>query len=150
MRLRLDEDRVRFTAPKDPPADLLADLRQNRDAVRLALAARASPHAEAREAWGMTEGERTAALARLEAPAAVPAPATPPPPPVPLRTPPRPATPWWQMPYGAERGAAFAAARRQPGACPMCAGRRWWCEAGEPDTARRCATATCPPPPFVR
>ncbi|BDG74085.1 hypothetical protein [Roseomonas fluvialis] len=51
---------------------------------------------------------------------------------------------WNALPAGPERGRAFAAVRREPGACPTCAGRRWWCEVGEPDTARRCTT--CHPP----
>jgi hypothetical protein len=148
MRLRLDGDRVRFTAPKDPPADLLADLRENREAVRLALAARAAPPAKAADAWGLTEGERAAALARLETPAMGPAPAPWTATPMPLRTPPRPAEHWSRMPYGSERGRAFAQARRQPGACPTCAGRRWWCEVGEPDAGRRCNT--CHPPDHLK
>lgn len=47
---------------------------------------------------------------------------------------------WDALPCGADRGRAFAEVRREPGACPNCAGRRWWCEAGEPDTALRCTT----------
>lgn len=51
---------------------------------------------------------------------------------------------WESLPCGADRGRAFAEVRREPGACPICAGKRWWCEVREPDTARRCAT--CHPP----
>ena len=138
MRLRLEGERVRFTAPAEPPPDLLADLRQHREAVRAALAARATPSREHRDAWGMSHAERVAALARLEAAEpvdAAPAPPEPPPP---------PALPWHAMPYGGERGRAFADARRQPGACPHCAGRRWWRRAGVDEPA---TCATCHPPP---
>lgn len=51
---------------------------------------------------------------------------------------------WEALPCGAERGRAFAEVRREPGACTNCAGRRWWCEAGETDTELRCTT--CHPP----
>jgi hypothetical protein len=51
---------------------------------------------------------------------------------------------WEALPPGPERGRAFAEVRREPGACPTCAGLRWWCEVGEPVTARRCTT--CHPP----
>jgi hypothetical protein len=55
-----------------------------------------------------------------------------------------PCAAWSDMPFGPERGRAFAEARRQPGACRTCAGRMRWCGASEPDTALRCAT--CHPP----
>ena len=48
-----------------------------------------------------------------------------------------PAVAWHAMPYGAERGEAFAAARLARGACRRCAGRRWWQEARDP-TGWRC------------
>lgn len=95
------------------------------------------PPPDTPDAWGMSDADRVAALARLEAaePVAV-APAPPEPPP-------SPALPWWQMPYGAERGRAFADAKALRGACPICAGRRWWRRAGT-DEAPTCAT--CHPP----
>lgn len=102
------------------------------------------PPPDARDAWGLSDAERAAALARLEGSAPVPAPAPPPPPPEPLTAPPRPAVPWHAMPYGAERGRAFAEARRQPGACPHCAGRRWW---RRPGTEEAPTCETCHPPP---
>ncbi len=37
-----------------------------------------------------------------------------------------PPLPWRQLPFGPERGVAFALARQQPGACRTCAGHRWW------------------------
>ena len=92
---------------------------------------------EAGNAWGLSDAERAAALARLEAAEPV---AVAPAPPEPL-TP--PALPWWQMDYGAERGRAFAEAKATRGACPICAGRRWWRRAGT-DDAPTCAT--CHPP----
>ena len=137
MRLRLEGERVRFTAPAEPPPDLLADLRQHREAVRAALAARATPSREHRDAWGMSDADHAAALARLEA--AEPVAATPALP----EPPPSPALPWWQMDYGAERGRAFVGAKAARGACPICAGRRWWRRAGS-DEAPTCAT--CHPP----
>ena len=72
------------------------------------------------DGWGLSEADKAAALARL--------------------APVSPAVAWCALPYGAERGRAFAETRRQPGACPNCSGRRWWCETGEADAALRCAT----------
>ncbi len=86
-------------------------------------------------AWGLTEAEKTAALARL----AGASPATKQPPP------PAPAADWRGVPYGAERGRAFAEARAMPGACQCCAGRRWWREADEAPPGR--CMACHPPPP---
>lgn len=51
---------------------------------------------------------------------------------------------WWRLPCGEERGRAFTEARALPGACPSCAGRRWW---REPDEASPGRCATCRPPP---
>jgi hypothetical protein len=56
-----------------------------------------------------------------------------------------PAAEWRELPYGAERGVAFAEARVMPGACPCCAGRRWWREADEAPPGR--CMACHPPPP---
>jgi len=58
--------------------------------------------------------------------------------------PPAPAA-WWRLPYGEARGRAFAEARAMPGACPCCAGRRWWREADEAPPGR--CMACHPPPP---
>lgn len=51
---------------------------------------------------------------------------------------------WWRLPYGEERGRAFTEARALPGACPSCAGRKWW---REPDEASPGRCATCHPLP---
>src|SRR4051812_31217414 len=40
----------------------------------------------------------------------------------------QPHSDWRMLPYGRERGRAFAEAQVQPGACRCCAGRRWWTE----------------------
>jgi hypothetical protein len=91
--------------------------------------------APAGNAWGLTEAEKAAALARLAgaAPTAEqPAEALPP-------------ADWRRLPHGAERGRAFAEARAMPGACPCCAGRRWWREADEAPPGR--CMACHPPPP---
>ncbi len=90
---------------------------------------------EGRDAWGLTEGERTAALARLAGAsptAEQPAEALPP-------------ADWWRLPHGEARGRAFAEARTMPGACQCCAGRRWWREADEAPPGR--CMACHPPPP---
>ena len=50
---------------------------------------------------------------------------------------------WHRLPYGHERGRAFAAARLQRGRCSCCAGSRWWQEAEDPK-GWRCAM--CHPP----
>ena len=63
--------------------------------------------------------------------------------PVPAEPPP-PASDWWTLPYGPERGEAFAAAREAPGACYGCAGRRWWRGEGETEGGR---CWTCHPRP---
>lgn len=47
---------------------------------------------------------------------------------------------WDALPYGPDRGAAFADARVDPGACPTCAGRRWWRHAADAAGALTCAT----------
>ena len=54
-----------------------------------------------------------------------------------------PAGAWRELPHGAERGVAFSEARTMPGACPCCAGRRWWREADEAPPGR---CSTCHPP----
>jgi hypothetical protein len=56
-----------------------------------------------------------------------------------------PAATWRELPYGAERGVAFADARAMLGACPCCAGRQWWREASEAGP-RRCMACHPPPP----
>ena len=54
---------------------------------------------------------------------------------------------WRSLPYGPARGVAFMAARILPGACPCCAGLRWWRGAGETGPMLwRCET--CHPPPL--
>lgn len=100
------------------------------------------PPPDTPDASGLTGTDHAAALARLEAaePVAV-APAPPEPPP-------SPALPWHAMPYGAERGRAFAEAKALRGACPICAGRRWWRRAGT-DEAATCGTCHPPPPGLV-
>lgn len=58
---------------------------------------------------------------------------------------PQPVEGWRALPYGPERGEAFAAARLAPGACHCCAGRRWWgAERGE--DGLRCLACHPPPP----
>lgn len=54
---------------------------------------------------------------------------------------------WRSLPFGPERGAAFALARRQPGACRICAGRLWW---RHPDGAPCCAVCHPAPSSCVR
>jgi hypothetical protein len=111
--------RVRMQARTPPPADLLADLRRWRDDVAHLVALR----------------DRLAADQRV---AAVVAPAATPP----------PAVDWWHLPYGEERGRAFASARKAKGACPTCAGKRWWSGEGE-QAGPRCMSCH-PPPPGLR
>ena len=48
---------------------------------------------------------------------------------------------WQALPYSPARGAAFMAARLQPGACPCCAGQDWWQQSAGP------VCTTCHPPP---
>lgn len=60
-----------------------------------------------------------------------------------------PAAAWRELPHGAERGVAFSEARTMPGACPCCAGRRWWREADE-DPPGRCSTCHPSPPGLAR
>jgi hypothetical protein len=101
-----------------------------------AARAGASPTtAPAGNAWGLTEAEKAAALARLAGAsptAEQPAEALPP-------------ADWWRLPHGEARGRAFAEARAMPGACQCCAGRRWWREADEAPPGR--CMACHPPPP---
>lgn len=52
---------------------------------------------------------------------------------------------WETLPPGLARAAAFAIARRQAGACFLCAGRDWWRHA--PGTRAICRV--CHPPPGV-
>ncbi|MEO3475302.1 hypothetical protein AAFN86_25805 [Roseomonas sp. CAU 1739] len=52
---------------------------------------------------------------------------------------------WEALPCGADRGRAFAEVRREPGACPNCAGRRWWRPAGT-DELPTCGDCHPPPP----
>jgi hypothetical protein len=61
---------------------------------------------------------------------------------------PPPAVEWCRLPYGEERGRAFASARRAEGACPTCAGSGWWRGEGE-QASPRCGTCH-PPPPGLR
>jgi hypothetical protein len=56
-----------------------------------------------------------------------------------------PALEWLAMPFGPERGRAFAEARQAPGACSCCAGRTWWRYQGE---AGAPTCRTCHPPPL--
>lgn len=44
----------------------------------------------------------------------------------PVSEPRNPPLAWRCLPFGPERGAAFALARQQPDACRTCAGHRWW------------------------
>lgn len=54
---------------------------------------------------------------------------------------------WRSLPYGSARGVAFMAARILPGACPCCAGKRWWRPSNDPEAAPwRCETCHPPPP----
>jgi hypothetical protein len=54
---------------------------------------------------------------------------------------------WRSLPYGPARGVAFMAARILPGACPCCAGKRWWRGAAEAGPMLwRCETCHPPPP----
>ena len=54
---------------------------------------------------------------------------------------------WRSLPYGPARGVAFMAARILPGACPCCAGKRWWRGADEAGPMLwRCETCHPPPP----
>jgi len=119
VRLRLRPDGgVRMEAAAPPPPDVLADLRRWRKDVAHLLAL------------------RDGLAARRPAPAAAPAAQ-------PLRRlSPVPAD-WRALPYGSERGKAFAAARLAPGACRCCAGRRWWRGEGA-QAPPRCMT--CHPP----
>src|SRR4051812_28045654 len=65
------------------------------------------------------------------------------------RQPARPPPDWRTLPYGRERGDAIAAARRRPGACRCCAGRRWWVGEEPSQAAPRCLVCHPPPPGLV-
>ena len=130
-----------MTAPR---LDALAGWRAARAArVASSVATVATENDEGCNAREHDGAERQAMAPHYAAP--VPAPAPPPAPPMPLPSPPRPAVPWDAMPYGAERGRAFAVARAEPGACPICAGRRWW-QRAEKDEEPTCSTCHPPPP----
>lgn len=120
VRFRLaPSGEVRMEAAAPPPPEVLAELRQWREDVAHLLAFR--------------DGDA----------ARRPVPAAPRPHPV-SRLPSAPAD-WRALPYGPERGEAFAAARLAPGACHCCAGRRWWRGEGAQTTPR--CIACHPPPP---
>lgn len=107
-----------------PPPDLAPAPPQKAPPILAEPAAGVVPAAKP-NAWGLTPEDKAEGLRRLaERPAAE-------------------APEWWTLPYGPERGAAFAAARLAPGACRCCAGRRWWCEAADPG-GWRCATCRVP------
>lgn len=56
---------------------------------------------------------------------------------------PPPVRDWRNLPFGAQRGKAFAVARLEAGACFSCAGHRRWCE---PDEDGPGLCITCHPP----
>jgi hypothetical protein len=111
---------VRMEAAAPPPPDVLADLRRWREDVAHLLAARDG--LSARQPVPASEP-----LARL------------------LHRAPPAAADWRSLPFGPERGEAFAAARLAPDACRRCAGRRWWRGEGA-QAAPRCMTCHPPPP----
>ena len=110
----------RMEAAAPPPPDVLADLRRWREDVAHLLAARDG--LSARQPVPASEP-----LARL------------------LHRSPPAAADWRSLPFGPERGEAFAAARLAPGACRRCAGRRWWRGEGA-QAAPRCMACHPPPP----
>ena len=65
----------------------------------------------------------------------------------PAPEPPAPPLPWRRLPFGPERGAAFAFARQQPGACRTCAGRSWWRHPDGTPCCTVCHPSPHPPTP---
>jgi hypothetical protein len=109
---------VRMAATAAPPSELLGELQRWRDDVAYLLALRE----------GLVAGRGAPAPKLLTGPLAGQRPEE-----------------WWRLPYGPERGEAFAAARVAECACRCCAGRNWWFGEGA-QASPRCMTCHPPPP----